>query len=190
MIKEATIKEIKLVGRGGQGVVLGAEMLAAVFVAEGKYAISLPMFGFERRGAPVSASVRFDDKAIRERTMLYNADCIVVLEPFSKDSPNLFTGLKPEGILILNASEGTETAPCQNAKTVGVIDATRISLEEIGKSITNTTILGAIVATTEWLSLDAALLSLEQYFTGDALKKNIKCVERGFREVIVKKYSH
>ena len=73
------MKELRLHGRGGQGVVMGASMLAYAFVLEGKFASSIPMFGFERRGAPVTASVRFNDQLIKDSHLIYEPDCAVIL---------------------------------------------------------------------------------------------------------------
>ena len=76
------MKEIRFHGRGGQGVVMGAEMLAYAFVLEGKYASAFPTFGAERRGAPVAAFLRFDEKPVRETHQIYEPDCIAILDPF------------------------------------------------------------------------------------------------------------
>ena len=75
------MKEIRIHGRGGQGAVTAARMLASAFVIEGKYVASFPMYGFERRGAPVQAFTRLDDKPIREKTQVYTPDCMVVIDP-------------------------------------------------------------------------------------------------------------
>ena len=89
------MKEIRLHGRGGQGVVMASDILATAFVAEGNYATAFPSFGVERRGAPVSAFVRFDDKDIRERTHVYYPYCLIFTDPFFKDVKEVYTGLKP-----------------------------------------------------------------------------------------------
>ena len=73
-------------------------MLAIALVTEGKYVASFPMYGFERRGAPVVAFTRFDDKPIMEKTQIYNPDCLVVIDPGLLKLPTLFSGLNPEGI--------------------------------------------------------------------------------------------
>ena len=102
------MKEIRFHGRGGQGVVMGASMLAYAFVIEGKYATSIPMFGFERRGAPVSASIRFDDQPIRDTHLIYEPDCAVILDPSFAKSPAPIEGLKGDGILIVNSPKQLE----------------------------------------------------------------------------------
>src|SRR4030043_188419 len=99
------MKEIRIHGRGGQGAVLAARMLASAFVAEGKSVASFPMYGFERRGAPVVAFTRVDDKPIREKTQIYTPDCLVVIDPGLMKLPTLFTGLKTGGALIINSKK-------------------------------------------------------------------------------------
>ncbi len=177
------MKEIRIHGRGGQGSVLAARMLASAFVLEGKCVASFPMYGFERRGAPVQAFTRIDDKPIREKTQVYNPDCMVVIDPTLLKLSTLFAGLKPEGILIINSSKPLETKLDNNLKFMGVVNATQIALEEIGRDIPNTCLLGAFAATTQWLKLESIITSLKEYLSGDMLQKNIKSTERGFREV-------
>ncbi|MDP4218713.1 MAG: 2-oxoacid:acceptor oxidoreductase family protein, partial [Bacteroidota bacterium] len=81
-----------------QGAVTAARMMASAFVLEGKYVASFPMYGFERRGAPVAAFTRLDDKPIREKTQVYFPDCMVVIDPTLLKINTLFSGLKPGGI--------------------------------------------------------------------------------------------
>ena len=179
------MKEIRFHGRGGQGAVLAARMLAVAFVAEGKCVASFPMYGFERRGAPVVAFTRLDDKPIREKTQIYNPDCLVVIDPGLMNLPTLFSGLKPEGILILNSPRPLENQPNENLRLAGVVNATQIAVEEIGRDIPNTCLLGALAATTGWLDLKSILSALGEYFSGDLLQRNILSTERGFHGVEV-----
>ena len=182
------MKEIRIHGRGGQGAVLAARMLAAAFVAEGKHVASFPMYGFERRGAPVVAFTRLDDKPIREKTQIYNPDCLVVIDPGLMTLPTLFSGLKPEGILILNSPQPLENQPDGNLRLAGVVNATQIAVEEIGRDVPNTCLLGAFAATIGWVALKSILSSLGDYFSGDLLERNTRSAERGFREVKVSKW--
>ena len=175
--------EVRFHGRGGQGAVTAAKILANAFVRQGKFGSSFPMFGFERRGAPVTAFMRFDDRPIREKTQVYNPDCLVVLDPSQKDSPQIYNGIKPDGVLILNTRESIKKKPHQDLGQAGLVDAETIALEEIGMPSPNTTIIGAFAAATGWTTLEYVLSGLEQYFSGDILKQNIRCAERGFKEV-------
>jgi len=179
------LQEIRLHGRGGQGAVVAAEMLATAFVKGGKYASSFPMFGFERRGAPVMSFVRVDDARIRERTQIYSPDCVIVLDPLLKNSPAVFVGLKKGGTVILNADRLSEREKYAGLEAVGIVDATKIALEEIAIPVTNTVILGAFAAVTGWLTLDSVLLAIKEYFSEKLLEKNIRCAQRGFAEAKV-----
>ncbi len=179
------MKEIRIHGRGGQGAVLAARMLASAFVTEGKFVASFPMYGFERRGAPVVAFTRIDDKPIREKTQIYNPDCMVVIDPGLMKLPALFSGLKPEGVLILNSPQPLKIPPNDNLKIGGVINATQIAVDEIGRDIPNTCLLGAFAAATGWLGLQSLLSCLGDYLSGDILQRNLRSTERGYREVEV-----
>jgi 2-oxoacid:acceptor oxidoreductase gamma subunit (pyruvate/2-ketoisovalerate family) len=179
------MKEIRIHGRGGQGAVLAARMLASAFVIEGKSVASFPMYGFERRGAPVVAFTRVDDKPIREKTQIYTPDCMVVIDPGLMKLPTLFSGLKPEGILILNSPRRLEDKPDDNLKLAGVVNATQIAVDEIKRDIPNTCLLGAFAATTGWLDLQSILSCLGDYLSGDILERNLRSAERGYREVEV-----
>jgi len=182
------VKEIRVHGRGGQGAVIAAQMLAAAFVKEGKYATSFPMFGGERRGAPVSAFVRFDDKPIRLRTQIYYPDCLIIIDPMLSRSSTVFTGLKPGGIVIVNFPRPLSESPHENVEVMGIVDATGIALAEIGRAITNTCILGALARTTAWLMLDSILESFKGYFSGKVLDGNMRCATRGFRETEIMRF--
>ena len=177
--------EVRFHGRGGQGVVTAAKILSNAFVRQGKFGSSFPMFGFERRGAPVTAFMRFAEDPIREKTQIYNPDCLVVLDPSQRDSPMVYEGLKPGGVLILNTKEPIHEKPYKDLGRAGLVDGEGIALEEIGISSPNTSMVGAFAAATGWIPIEHILSGLEQYFSGDILKGNIRCAERGFHEVEV-----
>jgi 2-oxoacid:acceptor oxidoreductase gamma subunit (pyruvate/2-ketoisovalerate family) len=167
---------------------MAARMLASAFVAEGKYVASFPMYGFERRGAPVVAFTRIDDKPIREKTQIYNPDALIVIDPGLLTLPTLFTGLKPGSVFILNSPNKIPARPHENLKIGGVVNATDIAVQEIGRDIPNTCLLGAFAAATGWLKLDSILSCLPDYLSGDILQRNLKSAERGYREVEVTKW--
>lgn len=179
------MEEIRWHGRGGQGAVVAARVLAKAFIKEGKSATALPKFGFERRGAPVVVFTRFDDVPIREKTQVYNPDCVIVLDGRLMHSVDVFEGIKKDSIAVMDAT-GLQTEQYhENLSTIGTVDAVKIGLEEIGKPITNTCMLGAFARTTGWVQVDSVLSSLEGYFKGDVLRKNVRCVQRGYEETKV-----
>ncbi len=92
--------EIRFHGRGGQGAVLASKVLAKALVEEGKFVKAIPSFGFERRGAPVAAFLRFDEKIIRQATNIYRPRCIVCLDPTLPRYVNIFSGMMPQGVWV------------------------------------------------------------------------------------------
>lgn len=175
------MKEIRFHGRAGQGARLASEILAEALVLEGQSVSAFPMFGAERRGAPVSAFLRFNDRIVRETTQVYEPDCLVIIDT-TQIKPATFRGIKPGGIAVLNTSKSEIERPHQNVEFAGFVDATGIALEVIGRAIVNTCMLGVFVRTTAWVKLDSVLVSLEQHFSGDLLEKNAEALRRGFEE--------
>lgn len=178
-------REIRLHGRGGQGAVMAAKMLASAFALEGNAVATFPMYGFERRGMPVIAFTRFAAESILEKTQIYTPDLLMVIDPTLLHLPTLFDGLKPGGILILNRETPLASRPSQNLEKVGRVNATQVALCEIGRDIPNTCLLGALVKTTGWLKLESLLTALGEYLEGALLEKNIRNATRGFHEVEV-----
>ena len=178
-------KEIRLHGRGGQGAVTAAKILASAFSIEGKAVATFPMYGFERRGMPVIAFTRFDTEPIMEKTQIYTPDLLMVIDPTLLTLKKLFDGLKPGGVLILNRDKPLVERPSKNLEKAGVVNATHVALCEIGKDIPNTCLLGALVKTTGWLNLDSLLSALGEYLEGSMLEKNIRNATRGYNEVEV-----
>jgi 2-oxoacid:acceptor oxidoreductase gamma subunit (pyruvate/2-ketoisovalerate family) len=173
--------EVRFHGRGGQGSVVASRILANAFVGEGKFGSAFPMFGFERRGAPVTAYGRFDDGPVLEKTAIYHPDCLIVLDSSQRDTPQVYEGLKPNGILILNSTKAPKD-PHENLALVAMADATRIAVEEMGLPTPNTGMLGVFAAATGWIKLESILAGLEDYFDDIKLEGNRRCVQRGFEE--------
>jgi 2-oxoacid:acceptor oxidoreductase gamma subunit (pyruvate/2-ketoisovalerate family) len=180
--------EVRFHGRGGQGAVVSSRVLANAFVREGKFGSAFPMFGFERRGAPVTAYGRFDEKPILEKTQIYEPDCLIVLDPSQGETPRVYEGLKPNGVLILNSPKESVARPHENLTVAGVTDANRIAMEEIGMAAPNIGMLGTFAATTKWIQLDSILASLADYFQGKNLEGNRRCAERGFKETRILRF--
>jgi 2-oxoisovalerate/pyruvate ferredoxin oxidoreductase gamma subunit len=178
------VKEIRFHGRGGQGVVTAAEILAAAFVREGKFVAAFPMFGFERRGAPVTAFLRFDAQPIRERTQVYTPDCCVVIDPVLARIPDTYQGLKPGGVVVANIAAESMPAGVAVGMLVAV-PATAIALEELRRPAANTAVLGGLACATGWISVGFIQDTLADYFNGAALAGNRKAVQRGYDEAIL-----
>jgi 2-oxoacid:acceptor oxidoreductase gamma subunit (pyruvate/2-ketoisovalerate family) len=178
------LREIRLHGRGGQGVVTAAEILATAYVMEGKYACSFPLFGIERRGAPLASFVRKDDSYIREKTRVYTPDYVLILDSALKNSPDTIEGLKEEGIVLINTIRKNPPAHMlHRVKNLAIIDATHIALKEIGRPITNSCMLGAFASVTKEVKLESLQCAFAEYFSGSLLEKNLSSCSRGYSAV-------
>jgi pyruvate ferredoxin oxidoreductase gamma subunit len=177
------MREIRVHGRGGQGAVTAGDMIVTAAVMGGDFGSSFPLYGDARRGAPVVAFVALDEQRIRQKTQVYTPDCLIVLDSRQKDWPEIYEGVKPGGVLIVNHRNTIEEQPHPNISKAGAVDATGIALAEIGIPAFNTCMLGAFAATTGWIEFESILAALEKTFSGELLKKNIRSAERGFREV-------
>ena len=145
-IQENLMWEIRLHGRGGQVAVTSAELLAKAAIARGKFAQAFPSFGPERRGAPVQAFVRVDDKRILKREKIYEPDIVLVLDPTLLDVVNVAEGLKQEGIVVVNSSKTNQELKDQyDWPSVASVNATRIAVDILSVPITNTTMIGALL---------------------------------------------
>lgn len=179
--------EVRIHGRGGQGAVSAATMLAAAMLEQGKYAVAIPAFGFERRGAPVVSFVRCSEKEIRQMTNIYAPDCLICVDPTLTRSVDIFAGLKPGGTLVQATNHPLdELALSANVARVGLCDAVGIALEIFKRPITNTIMLGAFAKSTGIVSLEALQRSLEDSDFRDAgLRQNMEALARGYAETTV-----
>jgi pyruvate ferredoxin oxidoreductase gamma subunit len=178
--------EIRWHGRGGQGAVASAEMFAIAAIEEGKSAQAFPSFGPERRGAPVMAFTRVSDEFIHLRTGITEPDVVVVLDPTVMSAVDVTAGLKDGGIVVANTSKGGEELAKEFNITarLATVNAGRIAHEEIGRPITNTTMMGALVKVTGLVELDSLAEQIEKRFPGVA-EKNIKAMRRAYEETEV-----
>lgn len=178
--------EIRWHGRGGQGAVTAAEILATSVINEGKYAQAFAAFGPERRGAPVLAFTRISDREILTRCQIYEPDIIVVLDKNLCTMEGVGDGLKDNGIVVLNTDQKAEDylQVFGNAGKIAAVDATEIALRELGTPITNTAILGALVRATGVVGLETLEEVMRQKFKQYA-EKNVNAVRRAFEETVV-----
>src|SRR5512137_1341105 len=142
MIKDKGPVEIRWHGRGGQGAVTSAEMLAQAAISEGKYAQAFPSFGPERRGAPVQAFNRIDTREpVRIRADIAQPDVVVVLDPSLLSIVNVTSGLKKGGTVIVNTKKTAEQIKSEFKIDfpVSTVNATKIAKEVLGVNIVNTT---------------------------------------------------
>jgi len=175
--------EVRFHGRGGQGAVTSVEMLAVAAIEEGKFAQGFPSFGPERRGAPVIAFARVDEKRIRLRSKIYQPDVAVVLDASLLKILDPSQGLKKDGLLIINTNKSiAEIKETFGYKVrMATVDADRIAREELGIPITNTTMLGALIRGTGIVQLDSLISPLKARF-GRGAERNLKALRRAYSE--------
>jgi len=158
--------EIRFHGRGGQGAVVASNILAVACFLEGKYVQAFPAFGVERRGAPVEAYIRVDDRKVHLRTNVYTPDHVVVLDPTLIEVANVSRGLKEGGILLLNTDRPPRDFPRFSAFRVATVDAGPIALRHgLGSRthpIVNTGILGAFARATGMVALDSVCEAIRE----------------------------
>ncbi|MBI5250158.1 MAG: 2-oxoacid:acceptor oxidoreductase family protein [Desulfomonile tiedjei] len=178
--------EMRFHGRGGQGAVTCAELVAQAAIDTGKYATAFPSFGPERRGAPVVAFARVDDNPIKLRSKIYNPDVVIVLDPSLLEIANPTVGLREGGILIINSSHDPESIKKQLGYKgkIAVVDAGRIAKEVLGLPITNTTMVGALVKSTGLMEVESLKEPFKRRF-GKIAARNIQAMERAFGETLV-----
>ncbi|MCX7858060.1 MAG: 2-oxoacid:acceptor oxidoreductase family protein [Deltaproteobacteria bacterium] len=176
------MKEIRFHGRGGQGAVTSAELAAQAAISVGMYAQAFPSFGPERRGAPVQAFLRISETPIRLRSKIYKPDVIVILDSSLVNSGNPMEGLKEDGIVVLNTNLDEESIKrLFPGRKVAYVDALKIAKEEMGVTITNTTMLGALVRASNLFPIEALDEPVRERFKNIA-QKNINAYMRAYRE--------
>tara|TARA_B100000315_G_scaffold243875_1_gene267778 strand:- start:1142 stop:1732 length:591 start_codon:yes stop_codon:yes gene_type:complete len=185
--REAGIQEIRIHGRGGQGTVMASKILAKAIVEEGQFALAIPSFGFERRGAPVTAFLRIDDKEIRTFTNIYQPDNIICIDPTVSRAVDIFKGFRDGGTWVQATKNSPEELEIPAAVSkLGLCDAFGIALEIFSKPITNSIMLGAFAKTSGLVSLDALKEGLKTANFRDAgLDQNMAAIERGYIETQV-----
>jgi pyruvate ferredoxin oxidoreductase gamma subunit len=176
--------EVRWHGRGGQGAVTSVELLAQAAIGVGKYAQGFPSFGPERRGAPVAAFSRINDKKIKVRSGIYQPDVVVVIDSSLIGLVNVTDGLKPDGILIVNTTKTPQEVKKElnfNG-TVGTVDGTAIARKELGVPIANTTMIGALLKMTKAVELDSLKEPLDHRF-GRLAQNNLSAMKRAYEEI-------
>ncbi len=173
------MKELRLHGRGGQGVVTSAEIIVHAAVEKGFIASCFPFFGFEKKGGPVEAYVRVSEEKIRQKSSVYHPDFVVVIDPTLLPSIDVFAGLKPEGTILFNCESPPDIKVPENIRHFAWLDANRIALDMFGRLLPNTVMLGAFAKFSGWVDVEAvARLAVEHWG-----EKNAEAVHRGAEAV-------
>jgi len=177
------MKGVRFHGRGGEGVVIAAELLVDAAFKEGKYVQAFPFFGGERRGAPVTAFVRISDRPIRLRGPLYEPNFVVVLSPFLSEGVNVTEGLKKAGLLLVNSPGRRRRLEFEGYRVVKV-DATKIAVKlglfVAGSAVVNTVMLGAFARASKIVSLDSLKEAIQKRWPGQLGERNAEAALLGY----------
>ncbi len=186
--------EIRIHGRGGQGVVAASELLAIAFFKDGKKSQAFPNFGVERSGAPIQSFVRVSDKDILSRDHVYNPDILIIQDDSLIGKSNVFSGIKKSTLIIINSKEKLNNLFVKikkekdlpknfSEKNILIVDASKVALEIFKKNIVNTAILGTLAKIPNLLNLKAIFLAVEEKFQDkgrEIIEKNILAIEHTY----------
>lgn len=185
------MEEIRFHGRGGQGAVIGSEVLAHAFFIEGSYVQAFPAFGVERRGAPVLAFCRVDKAPIQLRSQIYEPDHVIVLDSSLLESIDVTQGLKKRGTVLINGKQDLQHYHDMVGEQfrISVVDAGSIAVEyRLGSSanpIVNTAILGAFSRVTGLVGIDAVAQAIEEYVPVKK-RENMQAARDAFEKVVMR----
>ena len=175
--------QVRIHGRGGQGVVTAAEMLSIAAFEQGRHAQAFPSFGSERTGAPVVAYCRIDDREIRVREPVMAPDALIIQDPTLVHQVDLFAGLKPGGIVILNTGRSFEhlgIGELQGRFRTATVPASELARKHVGRPLPNAALLGAFSAFSGQISLEAVIAAIRDKFAGRIAEGNVAAASDAF----------
>lgn len=182
--------QVRIHGRGGQGVVTGAEMLSLAAFYEGRHAQAFPSFGSERMGAPVVAFCRIADKEIRLREPVLEPDCLIVQDPTLFKVMDVFAGLRPNGYLLVNTNKSFAELDIREAANglpkghAVAVPATEFALKHVGRPVPNAALLGAFAALVQSVRIDSVKRAIEESFPGRIGAANIAAAMEAYEFVL------
>jgi pyruvate ferredoxin oxidoreductase gamma subunit len=181
--------QVRIHGRGGQGVVTAAEMLSIAAFAEDRHAQAFPSFGSERTGAPVVAYCRIDDKPIRSHEPISQPDALIVQDPTLLHQVDVFSGLAPDGYILINSSRtldelglGELTERFRHERML-TVPAAELAREHLGRPIPNAALLGGFAALSGLISLESVTAGIREKFSGKPAEGNARAAASAFEFV-------
>ena len=176
--------EVRIHGRGGQGVVTSAELLALAAFLEGRHAQAFPSFGSERTGAPVVAFCRFDEREIRVREPIMAPDALIIGDPTLLHQVAVFAGLKEAGPVLLNSSHGAGGLGLGELESrVITVPATALAREHLGRPLPNAALLGGFAALTDRVALESVVAAIRDRFSGRIGEGNAAAATAAYEHV-------
>ena len=174
------MKEIRIHARAGQGAITTASLLGYAYFLKGMYPSAFPHFGAARMGAPMNAFVRVDSKPVRLRSQIYEPDYVIIVDATIMRGFNCFSGLKDNGIAIINQREGVEIPKMGARQKAFILPANEIAVKTIGRPLGNTALLGAFCAATQELDLETLSEAIRKRFPGKLQEGNLAAAKEGF----------
>jgi pyruvate ferredoxin oxidoreductase gamma subunit len=176
--------EVRFHGRGGQGAVTSAELVALAAIGAGKYAQSMPSFGPERRGAPVQAYLRVSDEPIRVRAEVTRPNIVVVLDDSLISIMDVTSGLKDKGLVVVNSrrSEKEIRDTMKYKGRLALVDALTIAMNTLKVPITNTTMIGSLLKASELVSFDLLEKQIHVRFNPKLAERNVEALKKAYSE--------
>ena len=181
--------QVRIHGRGGQGVVTAAEMLSIAAFNEGRHAQAFPSFGSERTGAPVVSFCRIDDREIRLREPIAEPDALIIQDATLLHQRGLLDGLTPDGYLLINSRRGFDELGLADLvagyrhERLLTVPATELALEHVGRPLPNAVLLGGFAALSGLISLGSVTRAIHEKFSGSVADANVTAAQRAFAYV-------
>jgi pyruvate ferredoxin oxidoreductase gamma subunit len=173
--------QVRIHGRGGQGVVTAAELLSVAAFTEGRHAQAFPSFGSERMGAPVVAFCRIDERPIRVREPILEPDALIVQDPTLLQQVDVFGGMRPGGLVILNSTRSAvELGLGDLDARVITVPATDLAREHLGRPLPNAALLGAFAAIAGVVALDSVAAAIRERFATAPAEANVAAATAAF----------
>lgn len=169
--------EVRIHGRGGQGNVVAAYLLAAAAFETGRHCQAFPSFGAERRGAPVTAFVRIADRSIRRRCQVANPAFLIIQDSGLLHIPATLDGLLPSGAVLVNSPRTSTQLTEEHGRPMTALPASALAQDILGRPVPNVALLAAFAALTGLMPADALVKALAHRFKGDILERNTKLIE-------------
>ena len=177
------MKEIRIHARAGQGAITTASLLGYAYFLKGMYPYAFPHFGAARMGAPMNAFVRVDAKPVRLRSQIYEPDYVIIVDATLMRGFNCFSGLKENGIAIVNKRQGLEIPKIKPTQKIFMVPANDIALKTIGRPLGNTALLGAYACATGEFDLDILIEAIKKRFSDKMQETNIQAVRQGYEYI-------
>ncbi len=183
--------QVRIHGRGGQGVVSAAEMLSVAAFLEGKHAQAFPSFGSERMGAPVMAFCRIDEREIRLREPVMAPDALIIQDPTLLHQVNLFSGVSAGGYILINSTRSFDELGIGdfvkgfNTDRLCTVPATELALKHVGRPLPNVALLGGFAAISGVVQLEPVCAAIRDKFPAKIAEGNVAAAREAYRLVQV-----